>query len=378
MLFVLVGTSLALALLHPWGSLRHAALRFTPAAAGVAIALAQLRWQKRFMTPSIAYLPTLWHPPLYKLERIPDLLIPATDPVVHAAMVALCLLAIGTFVWLRSRERRSSGQARPRLRADPRAWAHQYRWELFSATCFVAFMAFPLTLNGATLVYQRWFPPAFAVLAVAVAPRDLWTRSAFVTRIAVAVLPLATLLVVWPAFADSSREYEALETLMPYIDRGSAVAEVDLGPGDATRTYSLGTASGRILAQRGGRLVYAFTDSPISPAVIPRRYQWQEALFRVAFDAYDFRPAHDLRRFRYVLLRTINPQRLWMATYALSEDAEYIAGGGEWLLFRSRYPVAPLTSPDWPMEQPPPPSLRDKLADVARKLEQAAQATPPM
>jgi hypothetical protein len=374
---VLIGTALALAILRPLRPLRHVALRLAPAAAGVAIAFAQVRWQKRFMTPSIAQLPTLWHPPLYKLQRIPHLLMPAGDPVVHAAMVALCLLAIGTFVWLRACERRAAAEPVPRPRADPRAWAFVYRWELFSLACFVAFVAFPLTLHGATLVYQRWFPPAFAVLAVAVAPRDLWTRSAFVTRVAVAVLPLATLLVAWPAFADASREYASLEALMPYVDRGSAVAEVDLGPGDPSRNYSLGTASGRMLAERGGRLVYAFTDSPVSPAVIARRYQWQEALVRVAFDTLNFRPAHDLKRFRYVLLRTTDPQRVWMATYALSEDAELVASEGEWLLFRSRLAVAPLKSPDWPMEDPPPPSLRDMLRDIAHTLERTEEPQPP-
>jgi hypothetical protein len=302
------------------------------------------------------------------------LLLPADDQVVHGGMVAHCLLAIGTFVWLRARERRSLAEPLPRLRADPRAWALAYRWELFSLVCFVAFLAFPLTLNGATLVYQRWFPPAFAVLTVAVAPRDLWTRPALVTRIAVAVLPLATLLVAWPSFADASQEHAALATLIPYIDRGSAVAAVDLGPGEPSRTFSLGPASGRILAERGGRLIYAFTDSPVSPAVIAKRYQWQEALIRVAFDSWSFRPAHDLRRFRYLLVRTSDRRVVWLATYALSDDAEYVAGEGEWFLFRSRLPVAPLTSPDWPMESPPPPSLRDKVEEISRKLEQAAKS----
>jgi hypothetical protein len=377
MLFVFIGMALALALLRPPRPLRHVALRLAPAAAGIAIAAAQLRWQQRFMTPSIAKLPVVWQTPWSKLGRIPYLLMPAGDPVVHGLMFALCLLAIGTFVWLRARQRRSSAEPRPSLRADPRAWALAARWELFALTCFVAFMAFPLTLNGASLVYQRWFPPAFAVFAVTAAPRDLWTRPALVARIAAAVLPLATLLVAWPGFADASHEHAALESLMPYVDRGSAVAAVDLGPGEPSRPFSLGPASGRILAERGGRLSYAFTDSPISPAVIARRYQWQEALVRIAFDSWNFRPAHDLKRFRYLLVRTSDPRTVWMATYALSDDAEYVAGEGEWLLFRSRFAVAPLTSPDWPMEKPPPPSLRDKIGEIAQKLEQAAETPPP-
>jgi hypothetical protein len=301
---------------------------------------------------------------------------PAGDPFAHAAMFALCVLALGTFLWLRTLERRAAGGPAPRLRERPREWALTYRWELFSLACFVAYMAFPLTLGGATLVYQRWFPPAFAILALVLAPRDIWVRRARVTRIAVAVLPVATLLVAWPAFADASRQYKALESLIAYIEPGSAVASVDLGPGDPSRNYSLGPAAGRVLAERGGRLVYAFTDSPVSPVVLAKRYQWNESLLRVAFDSWAFRPSHDLKRFRYLILRTTDPMRAWIASYALADDAEYVTEEGEWVLFRSRYPVAPLTSPDWPLEKPPPDSMREKLSAVTRKLRETTPGAP--
>jgi hypothetical protein len=374
MLFVYGGAALGLALLHR-GSARQAALRLSPMVAGAAIAVAQIRWQKHFMTPAVKAMPTLWHTPWHKLKRIPYLLMPAGDPLAHAAMFTLCVLALGTFLWLRTRERRALPPA-PSLRDAPRAWLLAHRWEAFSLACFVAYMAFPLTLGGATLVYQRWFPPAFAVVAVVLAPADLWVRAARVTRLAVAVLPLATLLVAWPSFADSSRQYRALEAITAYVDPGSAVASIDLGPGDPSRNYSLGPAAGRILAERGGRLVYAFTDSPVSPVVLARRYQWNESLVRVAFDSWAFRPAHDLKRFRYLLVRTTDPVRAWIATFALADEAEYVAEEGEWVLYRSRLPVAPLTSPDWPLEKPPPPSMREKLADVSQKLKESIQGAP--
>jgi hypothetical protein len=367
MLFVYGGTALGLALLHR-GTRREAALRLAPMVAGAVMAIAQMRWQKRFMTPAVRAMPTFWHTPWHKLKRIPYLLMPAGDPLAHAAMFALCVLALGTFLWLRTRERRAAGEPTPSLREHPSAWALAHRWELFSLACFVAYMAFPLTLGGATLVYQRWFPPAFAVLALVLAPRDIWVRPARVTRIAVAVLPVATLLVAWPAFADSSRQYEALEAITAHIEPGSAVASVDLGPGDPSRNYSLGPAAGRVLAERGGRLVYAFTDSPVSPVVLAKAYQWNESLIRVAFDSWAFRPAHDFQRFRYLVLRTTDPMRAWIASYALADDAEYVDEEGEWVLFRSRHDVAPLTSPDWKLEKPPPDSMREKLSAVTRRL----------
>jgi len=378
MLFVYGGAALGLALLHR-GSPRQTALRISPMVGGAAIAVAQMRWQKRFMTPAVRGMPVFWHTPWHKLKRIPYLVMPAGDPFAHAAMFSLCLLALGTFLWLRTRERRASSPVPPAgatLRERPRAWILARRWEAFALACFVAYMAFPLTLGGATLVYQRWFPPAFAVLAVVLAPADLWVRSARVTRLAVGVLPLATLLVAWPSFADSSRQYRALEAIIAHVQPGSAVASVDLGPGDPSRNYSLGPAAGRVLAERGGRLVYAFTDSPVSPVVVARRYQWNESLVRVGFDSWAFRPAHDLKRFRYLLLRTTDPVRVWIATYALADEAEYVTEEGEWVLYRSRLPVAPLTSPDWPLEKPPPPSMREKLSDVARKLKESMQSAP--
>ena len=67
--------------------------------------------------------------------------------------------------------------------------------------------------------------------------------------------------------------------ILPFIEPGHALAEVDLGPGDPTRSYSLGPAYGRILATKGGRLAYSFTDSPIYPMVIAQPYQWNEVPF---------------------------------------------------------------------------------------------------
>jgi hypothetical protein len=68
--------------------------------------------------------------------------------------------------------------------------------------------------------------------------------------------------------------------------------------------------------------------------------------------------------------------RVWLATFALADDAQYVAEDGEWVLFRSRYPVAPLTSPDWPLEKPPPDSMHEKLAETARKLRESQQNAP--
>jgi len=395
MLTVYAGAALALAALRR-GSWRETLWRLSPFVGAVVVTLAQLRWQRRFMTPAVRGMPNLWHPVAHKLSRVPYIILPATEGPAKLGMFALCVIVVASFFWLRARERRDrrlghpppSGEGAAPTDAAPtdaaaadaaaaaqasrveraRAWALARRWELFAVACFGAYLAFPLSLSGATLVYQRFFPPAYAVLALTAAPRDLWSSAARATFAALAALPAATLFVAWPSFVDSSRQFGDLEPLIALVDPGSALAEVDLGPGEPWRTYSLGPAAGRIAATRGGRLAYSFASSPISPVVVERRYQWNESLIRIGFDSWQFRPAHDLRRFRYVLLRTTDPKLAWMATFALQAEAEYLAESGDWVLLRSRLPTIPLTSPDEKLESPPPESVRDRVNQIVAGL----------
>ncbi len=225
------------------------------------------------------------------------------------------------------------------------------------------FLTFPVTLSGATFVYHRWFPPGFAVLSVVAAPRDLFVREGRMARIALGVLPVATLLLAWPAFAHSNQAYAALDEITGQIEPASAVTEIDLGkaPGEPPRVFSLAPAAGRVLAMRGGRLSYAFTDSPVSPVVLERKYAWDESLVRVGFDSYAFRPAQDFHRYRYVLLRGRDPALTVFAIRALLPEAEYVTDSGEWVLFKSRLHVMPVRSRDFWLYGPPPENLRDRI-----------------
>ncbi len=373
MMFVSSGVALGLGFLQP-GCWRKAPLRFSPFLTGVAITLVQTQWQKQFMTPAlhaVMSIPTVWHPLSKKLSEVAEMVDPSVDPPVKYSMLGLCAMTMGLLAWLRTRERR----ARPApgvgagTRVDRlRAWTLVHRWELVALSGFVAFLTFPAVLNGATLVYHRWFPPAFGILAVVVAPRDLWIPAARTARIAVCVLPAATLVVAAPSFIDSDREYRNLEALIARIELGSAVAEVDLGPGDPSRTYSTAPAYARALAERGGRLVYAFTDSPISPVVLQRKYQWNETLVRVGWDSWHFSPAHDLRRFRYVILRARDPLLKWIASYAIAEETRLVQEEGDWVLFESKLPLVPLTSPDVPPPNPTNDTMRQRIQHVKDML----------
>lgn len=368
MLFVFAGIALGLALVRPW-SWRRSPWTLTAVAAPAAMTIAQLRWQKHLMTPATNAVGTLWQPLTGKLSGMTAIVVPASELPVRLSMCCLCALALGLFYWLRARERHEGaplGTSGRRLLA--------YRWEAVALVGIVAYLAFPVSLGTATFVAQRWFPPAYAIAAVIGAPRDLWSRRARVARLAAFALPLATLFAALPSFADSDRQHRALESLVPYIEPGSAVAEIDLGPGDPLRNYSLGPAYGRVMAERGGRLVYAFTDSPVSPVMIRPEVQWNESLWRVAYNTWRFRPAHDFRLFRYALVRTQDARLAWEATVATSAEAELVAQAGEWLLLRSKLPVVPPVSPEPRMETPPPETLEDRVLALRRTLREQGDA----
>lgn len=373
MLFVFAGIALGLALLRPW-SWRRTPWTLTAVAFPAAMTLAQLRWQAHLMTPSTRAVGTTWQPLLAKMASITGIVVPASELPVRLAMCALCLLALATFFWLRGRERNEGGRTAVRtLRARLLA----YRWETVSLVGLAAFFAFPVSLGTATFVCQRWFAPAFAIAAVVAAPRDLWIRRASVARLAAFALPVATLIAALPAFADSDRQYRSLEALIAHIEPGSAVAEMDLGPGDPLRNYSLGPAYGRVMAERGGRLVYAFTDSPVSPVMIRPAFQWNDSLWRVAYNTWKFRPAHDFKLFKYVLVRTQDPELAREAIYVTSPEADFVADAGEWVLLRSKLPVIPLASPEPPMETPVPEAMDDRVLALRRALRRHAAPEPP-
>lgn len=362
MLLVYGTAALVFALLYPW-SRRGTALRLVPFLTTIAIAGAQARWQRTFMSPVVRSMPRIWDSLGYKLMRVPAMVLPAADMPARVAVAGLCAVVLGSFFWLRARERAAGARPAPppSLLEAARAWTLRYRWELFAVSCGVAYLVLPLTLNGAALVYQRWFTPAFAVLAGVAGPRNIWTRAGFAPRLAAGALPVATLLVSAPSFLDSNHEYRELDRLAAYIEPGSAVADVDLGFVDPASTYSLQPAPGRILATRGGRLAVSFTDSPISPVIIPDRYQWNEALFRLGMDSMSFRPASDLRRFRYLLVRFSDVEDAQLTTRALRAEADYVASAGEWLLFRSRLPVVPLLSGEADPDGASHETLRDRI-----------------
>jgi hypothetical protein len=372
MMIAFAGVVLGLALVRPW-SWRRTPWTLSVFGAGCAAVLGAVLLSAHLRTPMLSIVPLRFDPLLRKLQSVPAMIL-RTTALPRFSVFALCVVTLASFFWLRARERRESAEVSVTHEGGLGRWQARVvaiRWELVALAGFAAYLAFPLTMrNGVMLVYQRWFQPAFAILAVAAAPRTLWAPRARIALLTALTVPVATLLAAWPPFADSDRAYRDLETLVDQVEPGSAVAKLDFLPEDQQQNYLLVNADGRILAERGGRLVYAFTDSPNSPVLLAPRYQWNESLLRTNLNSWWFMPQHDLRLYKYALFRTRDPFLASLVTFALSAEAEPIAEAGEWVLYRSKLPVVPPASPEPAMEDPRPDTIGARIAALRKALGQ--------
>ncbi len=336
-------------------------LRVSPAAFAFVLFVLQALYQRRQMSANVKAVPTTYMPFMHKLTTIPGALLGGHEATTRNATFALLVACVVGFALARWR-------ARPReIAFGPRALLHRFRFEAFAGACLITYFVMPYTINGATLVYHRFLPPAFAVFAIAMAPRGAARTLPRIVNLLAAVLPVGSLLLMWPEFADSDRAFKELDVLLPLIAEGSAVAHVELGSND-DRVYSAAGGGARALATRGGRLLFSFSDSPISPVQIAEQYQWNDSLERVAFDGYAFRPAFDFDRYKYMLAHYPGGTLVLVAERAMLPDAKLIGRSGEWLLFESTHDVIPLLSPDAPLPQPHPATLRKRMAIAYRQL----------
>ncbi len=171
-----------------------------------------------------------------------------------------------------------------------------------------------------------------------------------------------------PAFGDADRRYRDLDPLLPLIARNSAVAQLDLTPVSHGRTAPVVGGAGRVLAERGGRLLFSFTDAPTSPVIVSASHQWNEPVLRMTHDPFAFAPPYDLRLFRYVLVH-LDPE--WSRleptiARAFAPEARLVRDSGEWMLFESTLGTFPLTAPDPLLMRRPGTTLRDRLSSSTR------------
>ncbi len=349
------------ALGHPLPT-RAFVLRLAPPVAMFGVTLLQIWWGQRLRAPYNQAVGTTFDPIGYKVSTISGVLFAGYEPYVRNLMLLLVLMAMVLLTLARWREE-------PAVRGRPRRELFvRFRFEIFAASLFALYLTMPMTVNGATLFYQRFFPPSYAILAVALAPRGAPSPAWRVPRLICLVAPLASLAIAWPSFVEShvmARDIEALAELTEY---NSATALVDVGTTPTLRLFSASTFEGHVLAMRGGRTLFDFTRSPIAPAFMNPAYAWDEPWGRLQYKPIFIRPEHDCDYFRYVYFHSAGADLHRLAIAAMEPDARLVGTRGEWSLFESKHLKHGVLSPDGHLPYPRPHTLRKKMKDVLRKV----------
>ena len=110
----------------------------------------------------------------------------------------------------------------------------------------------------------------------------------------------------------------------------------------------------------------AFSDAPAYPITVPKRYQWNEPVLRIAPFPFAFMPAHDLTRFRYVLVYEKVPAMDDALVSAFAPEARFVTKAGPWLLFESTLPLVALTAEDAALPTPAPEVLADRVRRILK------------
>ncbi len=356
---IAVLTSTAGQALRGRSNARDTVLRAAPLATAGALAAFYAWWGRHLKAPSILAVPDVFGAgPVTRLLDVPGVLFGPIEPAARYGAFAILTTAVVAFALTRRKRGERLGS---RLAAVAGAWA-------------ILYFSMPLAFGGSTLLYQRFLSMSLAILVVVLGPRPATPMRPLLPLLATTV-PLATLLVGLPAFGTADRTFRDLDTVLTRVAPCSAVAQLDLTPRPASPVAPVPGAAARVLAVRGGRLLFSFTDAPTSPVTMVPAHQWNEPVRRMVRDPTEFRPAHDFRRFRYALVR-LAPDYAMLApaiSAAMAPEGTLAAQSGEWLLFESTLPVDALESPDSPLPTQAESSLRDRLAG----LQERAPPLPP-
>jgi hypothetical protein len=360
MLLVACVFLMMLAVIYPW-SLRETSLRAGPTLILFCAALIEVLVIGR--NTMNAHIPTIWGTPWHRLAIIPGLVSAGFEMWVRNTVFVLALGALGLLAASRMRATRSEDRPpwRERLRDN--------RFELLSLALLVAYFAFPMTLNGATLVYHRFLPPAWAVGVLAITRSVPGAKPLHRLAPAAAVMSFcACLLVAIPVFLDGDKCFRDLDATLAPMDRGQAIMGIELGPTPPNRLFSPTTAEGHAVALKGGRSFFDYTLSNISLAYMKTEYQLPYTSKRLGESNFLFRPEVDLKRFRYVLLHTRDPMRGAAAITAFYPEARLVSRNGERFLFESTLPLLPLTAPDEPLTDDRATTLHIRVLEALKLL----------
>ncbi|HEY8039766.1 MAG TPA: hypothetical protein VIF15_08240 [Polyangiaceae bacterium] len=324
---------------------RRTPLRLVPALVGVGLAFAETRWEAHDSTALARVFASrvLWHPVGGKLRGL------AANVMGAHGLLAEATLALLVFVAAALWRLPEGDQAREPAGGGVRAALARHRFAVVAGALFAAYLAAPYSVNFGAFLYVRFLAPAFALAVLSLAPpRGARGPLVYAPAVALAVVPVLAAL---PQLAAARRHSAAVEPLIARVDEGSAVAVLHFGKSDRSLLFNPMSFGNRVLAERGGRLLLSFSEYPIAPVVVRPEARWDSTALRLAAQPGALRPAHDLRRLRWLLVQIHDGALAPRVVRALSPEGELVGASGEWLLFRSTLPALPITAPD---AEPPP------------------------
>lgn len=357
------------ALPHRLRTVRNVAWLVLPLVAVVALCVWQQFYQQPFLwgvdAERFDFAP-LWR----KLMLVPGVLYSGHPGEVQLALFALSMgVLVGAIVAARIR-RRSFPTADLTEEKGWRSFVLQYQLDLTALALLVLYFAAPSSYHQHRFIFHRFLPFAWMILIIARAPMRNSNPRLFL-RIAAAAVPFATLLANWPQFAEAHRIYSGLDPLITMMNPGQAVYVMDTAPREP-RLFSVSTAAGHVIAQKGGRLTLDFTDLATIPLRRTPTCRWPITAARLMQPTASFqewRPRHDFRRFRYLLVHSFDPSIYRFLNHVMADSAKLIGSTGEWLLFESLQQVRDNCAPDEDLELHDG-SLAQRLAALSARSEE--------
>jgi hypothetical protein len=181
------------------------------------------------------------------------------------------------------------------------------------------------------------------------------------------------MLLAWPTFIDSNNVTQDIDALIDHVEPGQAYVVLDIGPLVRWRLFHPDPWEGHVVARKGGRCLFDFSHSPISPALLNPQYQWNEPYWRMQNESSKLKPTHDLDRFRYVFLHTTIEEWGKMSIEVLEPYARFIDHRGEWFLFESNHVNTSPVSADVDVPNPHPHSFRWLYRQYVREHDTSTQ-----
>jgi hypothetical protein len=338
------------------------ALRIAPVAFALVLFVGQQIVQRRLVDPTAVVSTSVQQSSVVEnLVNIASTLTGTADDVINVGLGILVVSAIGAFAFGRWKTR-----DRARL-TSVRATIHTYRFELAAFACALAYMFTPYAVAGGTMLNHRYYHPAYALFALTLAPQLIRRAPSRLERVLCAAVPIGFLFVMFPDLVAAHQCFGEIEALAPKIALGSSVAYIEADPSPNRHGWAPTPGAAHVLALRGGRLMFSFTYSVIAPVQLVRAYNWPESTNRLLEETTAFMPTHDLHLFRYLLVHSEYPMLLKVTEDVLPE-ARLIETVGSWSLYESKLPLVPLKSPDMPLEDPRPETLRQRTIGRLKQL----------